>query len=112
MPAAIRRRLDDELGMEVGDLECVLPDFAYRATDASGIVENEVCPVFRGPGTASIRPPAAESRRGSGLEVGEMERRIRGRAADPVRLQPVGGATDGPAGPASLVAAALTRDDW
>src|SRR5918998_3154169 len=46
IPAAIRRRLHDELGLEVGDLECVLPDFAYRATDASGIEENEVCPVF------------------------------------------------------------------
>jgi isopentenyl-diphosphate delta-isomerase type 1 len=46
IPAAIRRRLHDELGLAVGDLECVLPDFAYRATDASGIEENEVCPVF------------------------------------------------------------------
>ncbi len=46
-PAAIARRLDHELGMELNALECVLPDFAYRATDASGIVENEVCPVFR-----------------------------------------------------------------
>lgn len=43
---AVRRRLVDELGLEVGDLGCVLPDFAYRATDASGLVENEVCPVF------------------------------------------------------------------
>ena len=46
IPAAIRRRLHDELSLAVGDMECVLPDFAYRATDASGIEENEVCPVF------------------------------------------------------------------
>ena len=47
MPAAIARRLDYELGMQVTDLACVLPDFGYRATDASGLVENEFCPVFR-----------------------------------------------------------------
>jgi isopentenyl-diphosphate delta-isomerase len=39
--------LDHELGMGITDLECVLPDFGYRATDASGLVENEFCPVFR-----------------------------------------------------------------
>jgi isopentenyl-diphosphate delta-isomerase type 1 len=48
MVSAVARRLDDELGMDVGELECVLPDFRYRAVDASGIAENEVCPTFRG----------------------------------------------------------------
>jgi isopentenyl-diphosphate delta-isomerase type 1 len=43
---ALRRRLREELGMEVTGLRCVLPDFAYRARDVSGIWENEVCPVF------------------------------------------------------------------
>lgn len=43
---AIRRRGRRELGMEVAQLQEVLPDFAYRARDASGIVENEVCPVW------------------------------------------------------------------
>jgi isopentenyl-diphosphate delta-isomerase len=46
---AVRRRLVDELGLEVGELTCALPDFAYRATDASGVVENEVCPVYVAP---------------------------------------------------------------
>lgn len=43
---AVHRRAQDELGITVRDLELALPDFRYRATDASGIVENEVCPVY------------------------------------------------------------------
>lgn len=46
MGAAIARHARHELGMTVGDPVCVLPDFRYRAVDASGIVENEICPVF------------------------------------------------------------------
>ena len=45
---AARRRIREELGLHVGPLTPLLPDFAYRATDASGVVENEVCPVFAG----------------------------------------------------------------
>ncbi len=46
--AAAVRRLPQELGVTVTDLQPILPDFSYTATDASGIVENEVCPVFAG----------------------------------------------------------------
>lgn len=47
MEDAVRRRVREELGLELAELACVLPDFAYTAVDASGIVENEICPVFR-----------------------------------------------------------------
>ncbi len=46
MEDAVVRRARDELGLAVRELRPVLPDFRYRATDASGIVENEVCPVY------------------------------------------------------------------
>ena len=43
---AARRRIREELGLTVGPLVPLLPDFRYRAVDASGVVENELCPVF------------------------------------------------------------------
>jgi isopentenyl-diphosphate delta-isomerase len=43
---AVRRRLATELGLVAKDPALVLPDFAYCATDMSGVMENEVCPVF------------------------------------------------------------------
>jgi isopentenyl-diphosphate Delta-isomerase len=46
MVDAVRRRGVDELGLAVTDIELVDADFRYRATDASGIVENEICPIY------------------------------------------------------------------
>lgn len=43
---AVLRRVDQELGCSISGLRLVLPAFRYRAVDASGIVENEVCPVY------------------------------------------------------------------
>lgn len=43
---AVRRRIRQELGVDLRDLRLALPDFRYRAVDASGVVENELCPVY------------------------------------------------------------------
>lgn len=44
--SAVHRRAEFELGITLTDLQLALPLFRYRATDANGIVEHEVCPVY------------------------------------------------------------------
>ena len=56
MEDALARRAERELGLRITDIEVVLPDFRYRATDASGIVEYEICPVFRARAVDAPRP--------------------------------------------------------
>lgn len=57
---AVRRRLGEELGLQVEDLQLVLPDFRYRAVDASGIVEHELCPVLVGRASGDLQPDPDE----------------------------------------------------
>jgi isopentenyl-diphosphate delta-isomerase len=58
--AAIRRRLHQELGARATAIAQVLPDFRYEAVDASGIRENEVCPVFVATLDGGLDPDPAE----------------------------------------------------
>lgn len=57
---AVLRRAERELGLALADLEVVLPQFRYRATDAGGVVEHELCPVFRARAVGDPRPAADE----------------------------------------------------
>lgn len=43
---AVRRRVEQEVGLTLDDLRLVLPAFRYRATMDNGVTENEMCPVF------------------------------------------------------------------
>ncbi|MEO6942117.1 MAG: isopentenyl-diphosphate Delta-isomerase [Terrimesophilobacter sp.] len=54
MEAALARRARIELGITISQITPLLPDFRYRAVDASGIVENEICPVFRAVTTDAV----------------------------------------------------------
>ncbi|PTW91032.1 isopentenyl-diphosphate delta-isomerase [Microbacteriaceae bacterium MWH-Ta3] len=57
---AIERRALRELGLSITDITEVLPDFRYRAIDDSGIVENEICPVFTARAVGNPNPAADE----------------------------------------------------
>jgi len=54
---AVRRRVKQELGITINDLMLVLPDFRYRAVMDDGMVEHEMCPVFR---AISCSPPSPD----------------------------------------------------
>jgi len=56
---AVRRRVEQELGIRVTDLRLVLPRFRYRA-EQDGVVENEMCPVFVGTADAGLAPDPDE----------------------------------------------------
>ena len=58
--AAIQRRAREELGATVSSVEVVVPDFRYRAVDASGVVENEICPVYTAVLTSPLDPDPDE----------------------------------------------------
>ena len=88
MSDAIGRRAGQELGLRLADLESMLPDFRYRAVDASGLVENEVCPVFGASAIGPVRPDPTEVMDWQWVEPRSVRR---GGPRDPVRLLTLAG---------------------
>ena len=82
---AIRRRAVDELGTEVADITLVAPDFRYRAVDASGVVENEICPVFTARVVGDLAPHPDEVMEVAWVEPEHLRRAI---ASAPWALSP------------------------
>lgn len=56
---AVRRRVSDELHMNVTDIKEVYP-YRYKFTDTNGIVENEICPIFIGFANEDPKPNKRE----------------------------------------------------
>ncbi|GAB3535029.1 isopentenyl-diphosphate Delta-isomerase [Arthrobacter tecti] len=53
---AVARRADRELGLSLDRLTLRVPDFRYRAVDASGVVEHEICPVYTAQAASAVTP--------------------------------------------------------
>jgi isopentenyl-diphosphate Delta-isomerase len=53
---SVRRRGEYELGLRLDQVELKVPDFRYRAVDASGVVENEICPIFTARAASRLDP--------------------------------------------------------
>lgn len=58
--AAVRRRAEYELGLQICEPVCALPEFRYHAVAADGTVENEICPVFWARTDGPVRAAADE----------------------------------------------------
>lgn len=76
LPASVVRRLRDELGLPVRDLQLMLPRFRYRAVMDNGVVENELCPVFRAFADQDPRPDPAEVDEFRWLEWGQFRDQV------------------------------------
>jgi isopentenyl-diphosphate delta-isomerase len=73
---AITRRAERELGLVVTDVRTALPNFRYRAVDASGIVENEICPVYTARAVGPFDASDDEVAEWAWVEPAELERAV------------------------------------
>jgi len=60
MADAVRRRVGQEVGLELEAVRLALPAFRYRAVMDNGVVENEMCPVYVATTRDTPRPDPEE----------------------------------------------------
>lgn len=74
---AVVRHAQRELGVAVRDVAPLIPDFVYRAVDASGVVEHEFCPVFVARAASPLAPSPDEVVEHRWLEVEDYRAALR-----------------------------------
>ena len=75
---AIVRRAERELGLAITDVRIALPDFRYKAVDASGIVENEICPVYTARAVGGLAPADDEVAEWAWVNPSELHAAVTG----------------------------------
>jgi isopentenyl-diphosphate delta-isomerase len=111
---AVRRRVRTELGLEIGDMTLVLPEFRYRATAPDGMVENEMCPVVRATATGELKPHPGEVADTEWRDWDSCVALMSDPSSSPwfriqmEQLMPLGSPLAWPAAPESLLPAAIT----
>ncbi|MCB7135735.1 isopentenyl-diphosphate Delta-isomerase [Cellulosimicrobium marinum] len=73
---SITRHAEHELGMRVADLEVAVPGFRYRAVDASGVVENEICPVYTARAVGDVVPHPDEVMEHAWADAAQVARAV------------------------------------
>lgn len=82
---AVVRRARQELGLELTSIALALPDYRYRAVDASGIVENEICPVHTAIAAGELAPDPDEVAEWEWVDPNALARSV---AATPFAFSP------------------------
>lgn len=82
---AIVRRCRYEVGVDIIDITSVSAGFRYRETDPSGIVENEICPVFA---AQALTPVTVNSEEVMEYRWVELDALFRSLAATPWAFSP------------------------
>lgn len=57
---AIKRRLDQELGMTAQDFQLLVPEYIYKTPTFKGVIEHEYCPIYVARAASEVKPNPEE----------------------------------------------------